>query len=58
MEGISAITSRRLAKLKTLLPPEAAIELSQHTIDGGSPELWLLDYEKKLQGNRVLKEGI
>lgn len=58
MEGISAITSRRLAKLKKLLPPQDAIALSQHTIDGGSPELWLLDYEKRLQGNRVLKEGL
>jgi hypothetical protein len=58
MVDISAVTSRRLAKLKTLLPPEDSVKLSQHILDGGSPELWLLDYEKKLQGNRVIKEGI
>jgi hypothetical protein len=55
---VSAATSRRLVKLYDRLPPDSMAELSQHILDGGDRELWLLKYEKRLQGNRVIKEGI
>jgi hypothetical protein len=55
---VSAATSRRLVKLYDRLAPDSMAELSQHILNGGDRELWLLKHEKQLQGNRVLKEGI
>lgn len=55
---LSAATSRRLVKLYDLLPPDSMAELSQHILDGGDREMWLLKYELKLQGKRLKKEGI
>lgn len=56
--NVSAATSRRLVKLYDRLAPDSMAELSQHILNGGDRELWLLKHEKQLQGNRVLKEGI
>ena len=53
---VSAITSRRLADLKDRLPPEDIVAYSEHILKGGDRELWLLQYEKKLRGQRVIKD--
>tara|TARA_Y100000004_G_C8937220_1_gene422608 strand:+ start:1050 stop:1223 length:174 start_codon:yes stop_codon:yes gene_type:complete len=55
---VSAATSRRLGELKDKLPLKDAVEYAEHCLNGGDRELWLLKYEKKLQGKRLKKEGI
>lgn len=55
---VSAATSRRLGELKEKLPLKDAVEYAEHCLNGGDRELWLLQYEKKLQGKRLKKEGI
>jgi len=55
---VSAATSRRLGLLIEKLPTKDFIEYNQFLLDGGDAMLWLLRYERKLQGKRLKKEGM
>lgn len=55
---VSAATSRRLGQLKALLPLQANAEFNQHLLNGGDATMWLLKYEKQLQGKRLRKQGM
>ncbi len=46
---VSAMTSRRLARLIQTLPPDAMQEYMMHISNGGDREAWLLQYEIKLR---------
>jgi len=46
---VSAMTSRRLARLIQTLPPDAMQEYMIHISNGGDREAWLLQYEIKLR---------
>ncbi len=55
---VSAATSRRMGELKSKLSMQANAEFHQHLLEGGDAMMWLLKYEKKLQGKRLKKQGI
>lgn len=55
---VSPITSRKLARLIEQLPLEDRLEYIKYISKGGDRELWLLNYEKRLRGLRLKKEGI
>ena len=55
---VSAKTSRRLGQLKALLPLKENAEFHKHLLNGGDAEMWLLKYEKTLQGKRLRKQGM
>jgi hypothetical protein len=55
---VSAKTSRRLGQLKALLPLKENAEFHKHVLNGGDAEMWLLKYEKTLQGKRLRKQGM
>jgi len=52
---VSAMTSRRLARLIQTLPPDAMQEYMIHISNGGDREVWLLQYEIK-QRERIDKK--
>lgn len=52
---VSAMTSRRLARLIQTLPPDAMQEYMIHISNGGDREAWLLQYEIK-QRERIDKK--
>ena len=52
---VSAMTSRRLARLIQTLPPDAMQEYMIYISNGGDSEAWLLQYEIK-QRERIDKK--
>jgi hypothetical protein len=52
---VSAMTSRRLARLLDKLPPDAMQEYMIHISNGGDREAWLIQYEIK-QRERIDKK--
>ena len=52
---VSAMTSRRLARLADKLPPDAMQEYMIYISNGGDREAWLMQYEIK-QRERIEKK--
>jgi hypothetical protein len=53
---VSAMTSRRLARLIETLPPDAMQEYMVYISNGGDREAWLIQYEIK-QRERIEKKN-